>query len=806
MANVGADDSVAVDDDTSGTRGVQVFSAPSDAPRVRLRTDLISAGITSIGLALLILVAGDGSTFDDNTLEFVGTFPGWLLWMGQAGYVVGVVYAFGLLIGVGVVARDRLELLRDMVLAALLAVVGVLVLTRLIDDRWPEFPFFDLQQTRFTFPAFFITTSTALQAAASPWLTAPMRRIGWSFILVATAAAALGRVTTVSDALGGLLVGLIAAAFVRYLLGTSAGMPSTNRLREGLADLGVRIDRLTYYDDQPLAALVLSGTTGDGRDVFVYGLGRDAWSARRWSRLWRQAWYESDDAQFGSDRRQQIEHESLAMLLASKRGVAVPEVITVGMTRTGDALLVTELADHSLASTSADEVDDELLDAAWKLLGDLHEAGISHGSLDDIHVWVDASGGLQLMGFSDAVINPTADQVNQDVAAMLVLTTLGAGADRAIAAARRSRGDDALAAMLPVLQTAALNARLRSHVKQRKLKFADLRKQVAAALGVQVPPAEQLTRVTWKSAIMTAFIVLAAYTLIGGLAEVGFDTIAESLADARWNLVLLGLVLAAATNYTDATALVAVSPKPVPVGVTTIEQFAIGFVNIAIPSAAGRVATNARYFQKFGISPVTSTTTGAITGFLGFVAQAILVALTILVGAGSIDLSDLQGGGSVLRLLSMAVAIFVGALIVVWAVPTWRHWAWGKLQGPLSQIGDALRTLKEPRVALVALGSAIGTEVLYAAGFAMCVASVGGSITLGQAIFINVTVSLFAGLMPIPGGVGVSEAGMTAGLTAIGVDPGTAVSAVLIYRLVSYYLPPTWGYVSLRWLTTHDYL
>jgi uncharacterized membrane protein YbhN (UPF0104 family) len=52
----------------------------------------------------------------------------------------------------------------------------------------------------------------------------------------------------------------------------------------------------------------------------------------------------------------------------------------------------------------------------------------------------------------------------------------------------------------------------------------------------------------------------------------------------------------------------------------------------------------------------------------------------------------------------------------------------------------------------------------------------------------------------------VSEAGMTAGLTAIGVDPGTAVSAVLIYRLVSYYLPPLWGYASLRWLTKHDYL
>ena len=494
------------------------------------------------------------------------------------------------------------------------------------------------------------------------------------------------------------------------------------------------------------------------------------------------------------------------MLLADKHGVSVPDLVTVGMTRRDDALLVTELADHTLANASADDVDDDLLDAAWALLGDLHEAGISHGSLDDIHIWVATFGGLQLMGFSDAAISPTDAQINEDVAAMLVLTTIGADADRAIAAARRARGDDDLVAMLPVLQIAALNARLRNHAKRHQLKISHLRKQTAAALGVDVPQTEQLTRVTWKSVLMTAFIGLAVYTLIGGLAQVGFDTIADSLADARWSLVLLGVALAATTNYTDAVALAAVSPKPVPVGVTTIEQFAIGFVNIAVPSAAGRVATNARYFQKFGISPVTSTTTGVITGFIGFVAQAILVLLTVVAGSGSIDLSELQGGGAVLRLLGMAVVIFVAGIAVVAVVPAWRQWASSKIDKPLSQIRDALRTLREPKVALTALGSSIGTEVLYGAGFAMCVVAVGGSVTLGQAIFINVTVSLFAGLMPVPGGVGVSEAGMTAGLTAIGVASGTAVSAVLIYRLASYYLPPLWGYVSLRWLTNHDYL
>ena len=798
--------SAAAPGDGSPSDGIQVFAAPSDAPRVRWTTDLISAAFSAALVFLLVLVAGNGSSFDDTTLEFVGGLPGWLLWLAQAAYGVGVLYGVGLLIGIAIFAKGRLDVARDMILAALFSVVIVLVLTQLIDNRWPEFAFFDLNQTRNTFPAFFVTTATATQAAAAPWLTAPMRKFGWTLIFAATVASIFGAVTTVSDALGGLLVGLFAAAITRYVFGTSAGLPSTKRIRHGLSDLGVEMDSVEYFDKQPEGSIILSGTSAGGKALFVNVLGRDSWSTRRWSRLWKEAWYQDQGAQYGSDRRQQVEHESLALLLADQNGVSVPDLATVGMTSLDDAMLVTDLFDHTLADVSLDDIDDDVLDALWTEVDKLHRAGISHGSIDAVHFWFDSTGELELMGFADAAIQPTGDQMHQDIAAMLVMSTMGVGADRAIAAARRNVGDDALKEMLPLLQTAALNGRLRHNVKQQKLKLKDLRKQTAAALDVKVPEPTQLTRVTWKSVLMLGFVGFAVYSIIGGLADVGFDTIWNTLSDARWSLVLLGLFFAGATNWTDATALSAVSPKPVPMGVTTVEQFAIGFVNIAVPSAAGRIATNARYFEKFGISAVTSTTTGAITGFIGFLAQAILVILTIVIGAGSIDFSEMQGGGSVLRVLGMAIAIFIGVAIVVALVPKWRQWAEDKLRKPLSQMGDALKTVKNPKQAALALGGSLGTEILYGAGFAMCVLAVGGSVSLGQAIFINVTVSLFAGLMPIPGGVGVSEAGMTAGLTAIGVDSDIAVSAVLVYRMVSYYLPPLWGYVSLQWLNRHDYL
>jgi len=80
-------------DDGGSDFGIQIFSAPSDAPRVRWHTDLISAGFIAALLFFLILVAGEGSTFDRNTLDFVGDLPGWLQWFGQMIYVVGAVYA-----------------------------------------------------------------------------------------------------------------------------------------------------------------------------------------------------------------------------------------------------------------------------------------------------------------------------------------------------------------------------------------------------------------------------------------------------------------------------------------------------------------------------------------------------------------------------------------------------------------------------------------------------------------------------------------------------------------------------------------
>jgi uncharacterized protein (TIRG00374 family) len=90
--------------------------------------------------------------------------------------------------------------------------------------------------------------------------------------------------------------------------------------------------------------------------------------------------------------------------------------------------------------------------------------------------------------------------------------------------------------------------------------------------------------------------------------------------------------------------------------------------------------------------------------------------------------------------------------------------------------------------------------------FAACAEAFGVHLPLSQLLLINTVVSLFAGLLPIPGGIGVSEAGLTYGLTTVGVPSETAFAIALAYRFTSFYLPPIWGWFCYRWLIRRRYL
>ena len=55
-----------------------------------------------------------------------------------------------------------------------------------------------------------------------------------------------------------------------------------------------------------------------------------------------------------------------------------------------------------------------------------------------------------------------------------------------------------------------------------------------------------------------------------------------------------------------------------------------------------------------------------------------------------------------------------------------------------------------------------------------------------------------ASAAPVPGGLGALEAALVAGLSALGMPLGAAASAVLVYRLLTFWLTIAIGLVSLK--------
>ena len=167
--------------------------------------------------------------------------------------------------------------------------------------------------------------------------------------------------------------------------------------------------------------------------------GRDAYDgqvvAAAWSAIWNRG-----AKPVGRGRLQQVEHEALVSLLA-ERGVPVLPVVAAGQVAEGDALLVLEADARAYGSFAADEIDDHMLGGWWRILGKLHELGVSHGRVDADRLGVRSDGSPVFIDLRAAMVAATEFELLTDRAQLLVLTTLSVGEDRAVAAAiRRDRG------------------------------------------------------------------------------------------------------------------------------------------------------------------------------------------------------------------------------------------------------------------------------------------------------------------------------------------------------------------------------
>lgn len=157
-------------------------------------------------------------------------------------------------------------------------------------------------------------------------------------------------------------------------------------------------------------------------------------------------------------------------------------------------------------------------------------------------------------------------------------------------------------------------------------------------------------------------------------------------------------------------------------------------------------------------------------------------------------------------------AVVVGGSGLFWAVvlssERIAHWAAGWLQRgaeraarrvpaladhdpgeALLAVRDSLRSVARRPVGLfvrTAIAQSCSAVILLVALRGLGVGAELGTLEFARVYFV---VTLLSSFVPVPGGIGVVEAGLTGALVAAGVAAPTALAGVLVYRLLTYVTP-----------------
>ncbi len=782
----------------------QLFATPADEPRARRASDGIQLVVCALLLFVVSLTAVPAPGFSKALSDFLAALPGFLdsLWQ----FLVDSLTLFAILVVIATLVRRRWSVARDLALAVAAATVVWLVVARIVESSWPDaWDALRAAEPPAWYPQPRIALTGAVLLTASPHLTLPIRRLGvWVLACGSFALVALGAANPIG-AVAGVLVAVIAAAGVHLAVGSSAGRPGLDVVRSALAELGVGTTSLGAADRQLAGLFVVQGTDTAGDELVVKVYGRDAHDTALTATLWRKIWYREAGSPIRLGRLQQVEHEAFLTLFANQAGVLTDRVVTAGATASEDALLVLRRDGRLLADLDAEQAQHLAADQVWTMLNRLHDSGVAHGQIDDHHLVVH-EGDFGLVDFRGASVAATAAQLRTDEAQALVTAAAMFGTERAVAGALAALGTDELTAVLPYVQVVTLTSRQRQWVADEVVDLDELRASAAEAAGTVAPALLQLRRITVGSIVRVVLPAIAVIALLSGLAGLDLSELGDQLRDATWWLVVLGVIVAQLPRITQAISTLGASPVSLALGPVYALQLAVSYVNIAIPTAAARVAVNVRFFQRHGVPPGAAIAAGAIDGFSGFVAQAlILVSLLLFTPASlDLDLGDAVDSGASLLIAALLIAGAAAAIVV--AVGKWRNFVVGWIKRLGSEASQAVRGLRSPRRLALLFGGNLATELLFALALATFARSLGAPVSLATALLVNISVALLAGLLPVPGGIGVAEGGLTFGLVQAGVPEGVAFAAVLLYRLASFYLPPIWGFFALRWLERHEHL
>jgi uncharacterized membrane protein YbhN (UPF0104 family) len=790
-----------------------LLAAAGSGQRHRRGTDGMRLACAVLALVCCVLIIRYNSLIDRAIAAVIHPAPWSITWLVTVVYQAGSVGVVAVLAALALLAR-RWEMARDVLLSAAIAaaVSGVLILAT--GSRGGRPGGVVIHGYYLTFPVIRIALFTAVAVAALPYLARGLQRVIELLIVLVSLASAVGGHGLPLNVLGSVAVGWGASVTVRLIFGSPLGVPSSDDVRQLLAEVGVRASDVRPAARQVWGVAKYAATetfpAGSSGRLAIAVYGRDAADARLLTKLGRFVLYRDSGPSLTLTRLQQVEREAYLTLRAGQAGVAVPEIVEAGTAGPArDALLACRPpAGTALADTDGASVSDAALDDIYRQLLTLRGARIAHGAVSGDALRVDAAAnGAALTDFRNATGSASREQLDRDLAGAIAATAVAAGAERAAASAVRSLEPELLAGALRHLHRQALDPAVGRSLRGKGGLLEDVRGRAARDAAIDVPKLVQPRRVSWATLVMVVGTLIGGWALVGVLIDVSrsFDTV----IGADWLWVAVALVLAQLAYVASAVETLGSVAGPLPFGRVVALEVGNAFSALA-GGAAAAYATRVRFLQLQGYDLSMALSSGAIITSSSWIALAVLFLVSLPFAWGSIHLEATPGSGGDSRLVWIILAVVVVAAVLAGAalaVPRARRLAGEKMLPRVRGIWTNLRQVaSSPGKLMLLVGGTFAQRLLVAMALSVALRAFGDHLRLPILIVVITLAGFVGGVAPSPGGMGVVEAGMILGLTAAGVSEADAIAAVFIQRLFTSYLPPVWGWFTLVWMRKREVL
>lgn len=266
------------------------------------------------------------------------------------------------------------------------------------------------------------------------------------------------------------------------------------------------------------------------------------------------------------------------------------------------------------------------------------------------------------------------------------------------------------------------------------------------------------------------------------------------LATARWPWLLAAAGATCLTWVAAACTRQGAVPERLPGRRLLATQFAAGAANHLLPTGLGASAVNLRFMTVCGLSPARSSAALALYLLAESVGRVGLLAALLVAFPGALDPGALLPDGALGPLLLVACAVPALAAGVLVSVRRLRAAVCSFLR---TALGEARAVHALPSRALALWGGALAFPALQATALVLVGVAFGLPVPPAHMAVAYLAATVAVALVPTPGGLGSVEAALVVALVAVGGAAAAATAVVLVFRVVTVWLPLLPGALTL---------